>query len=392
MKYAYFDCFSGISGDMILGALLHAGVPLEELRSGLASLKLEGYTIDSMPLERGGICGVHCLVKTEHHHHHRHLPDIQKIINESGVSETVKHKAKMVFKRLAEAEGKVHGIAPEKVHFHEVGATDAIVDVVGANIGFEILGIDRIFSSPLAFGTGTVHAAHGEIPVPVPATVELAKDYPVRQTSIPMELTTPTGAAILTTLSEGTQLPAGLVLKVSGYGAGSRETSGMPNFLRLLVLEGSAPVDSDRIIVLEANLDDMNPEIYPFFMEKLFEAGALDVFLTSVIMKKGRPGTKISVLSPETDVEKLMPVFFAESTTIGVRMALWDRKKLPRDIIEIKTSRGQVKFKSVIFNGRKHIIPEFEECRRIALNSGASLKETYAQMQRIADDYSNETE
>lgn len=387
MRIAYFDCFSGVSGDMVLGALLHAGVPITQLQDQLQLLNLKGFTLEAQSIIRGGIKGMRCLVKTDEQHHHRHLPDIERIIKKSGVDDTVKEKSLQVFQRLAEAEGRVHGISSSEVHFHEVGAIDAIVDIVGSMIGLQALGIEKIYSSPLSFGTGTVQSAHGEIPVPAPATVELARGYSIRQTTIPMELTTPTGAAIITTLSHGTQLPLNTTLMGIGYGAGTKELPGLPNFLRLLVLEEQSTLETDSVMLLESTIDDMNPELYPYFMERMLEAGALDVFLTPVIMKKGRPGILLSVLCSDDKLQEIHTIFFSETSTIGVRMSRWDRKKLPREVVTVETPFGSAKFKQVIVQGKKNLIPEFEECRRIARAQNLPLREVYSKLQQIAESF-----
>ncbi len=385
MKYAYFDCFSGVSGDMILGALLHAGAPFDDLKAQLSLLNVSGYSLETEDVVRQGIKGVYCRVKTEEHHHHRHLPDIEKIIRESGVAESVKEKAIRIFTNLAEAEGRVHGIPPDKVHFHEVGALDAIIDIVGAVICLDSLGIDMVFSSPMTFGTGFVRAAHGEMPVPVPATLELTRGYPFRQTDIPMELTTPTGAAIVTTLSKGTVLPTDMKITALGYGAGSREIQNRPNLLRVLILEDGEKETEDQVAVIESNIDDMNPEIYPYLMERVLEAGALDAFITPAIMKKGRPGSVLTVISPVLKHDEIVALLFRETTTIGVRTSRWHRKKLPREQIEIQTPWGKVRCKKIVRDGSEQIVPEFEECRKIALANHLAMQQVYKAIQAAAD-------
>jgi uncharacterized protein (TIGR00299 family) protein len=290
MTIAYFDCFSGISGDMTLGALVDAGMPIEVLRSELAKLNLPGYTLSSEKVRRSGLAAtkIH-VVLDEKIQPARHLSDIERIINGSSLSPSVKHKGLTIFRRLAEIEATVHGTTPDKVHFHEVGAVDALVDIVGSVIGLEHLGITEIIGSPLNVGSGTVHTAHGKLPVPAPATVELLKGIPLYSSSITFELTTPTGAAIISTLASSFgPLPQMKVNRIA-YGAGNKDIPGQPNVLRLMLGTADAPYAEDRSLIIETNIDDMDPRIYGHLIEQLMERGAQDAFLTPIIMKKGRP-------------------------------------------------------------------------------------------------------
>jgi uncharacterized protein (TIGR00299 family) protein len=329
---AYFDCFSGISGDMVLGALLDAGADLRELEAGLRKLKLEGWNLSAQKVERGALYGTHVRVETHGHHHHRGLSQIVCMIDEAGLAPRAAERAKKIFTRLAEAEGHVHQMPIEKVHFHEVGAADSIIDIVGAAIGFEMFGIDEFACSTFDVGAGQVRTAHGLLPVPAPATAELLRGAPTFSSGVEQELVTPTGAAIATTLSTRYgEMPA-MTLRFIGYGAGTADRAEKPNLLRLLIGE-KAVSETDAywdvpVAVIETNVDDMSPQIYGYFVERALSAGALDVFSTAAQMKKNRPGLLITLLCEPENVARLTDVIFRETTTIGVGTKEVRRKTL----------------------------------------------------------------
>jgi len=377
MKTAYFDCVFGVSGDMILGSLVAAGVPADHLRTELGKLGVHGFELRESAKKAGGISAVHIDVITEHQHAHRHLSHIRDIIESSTLSETVKKNAVAIFTRLAEAEAKVHGTTPEKIHFHEVGALDAIVDVTGACIGLDYLGIEKVMASPIRVGTGTVKCAHGVMPVPVPAVVELTKNVPVVRTAIDGEITTPTGAAILTTLVSNWGPVSHFTGEVVGYGAGTKEWEDHPNILRLVVGETPSAYATDHSVLIETNIDDMNPEVYGYLTDRMFEAGALDVYLTPIYMKKGRPGTLLSILTGETEMDRIMGILFSETTTLGVRITHVARRKTLREPRIIDTEFGPVKVKVATVEGVERIAPEYEECARIARAHHIPLLKVY---------------
>ena len=383
MKILYFDTFSGISGDMTLGAFVSAGLPLDELSFEIQKLKLHGVELQGKHIVRNGITAVKIEVIVPHEHHHRHLADIFNIIDASELSGNVKDKSKAIFYELGKAEAKVHNTSLEHIHFHEVGALDAIVDIVGAAICLEKFAIEKCFSSTLRLGNGGfVNAAHGKLPIPVPAVVEILKDYPTELTDIPFELTTPTGAAIVKTVSSGMLSKEKIITKAIGYGAGEREIPNTPNLLRILIGELNEQFDSDEVVTIETNIDNMNPELYPFVIEKLLSAGAHDAYLIPIIMKKGRPGILLSVMINEKDIQKISEIIFRETTTLGVRIQNVGRKKVFRDSRIVETSFGKVKVKVAVFEGNEKLSPEFEECKRIALEKNIPLQEVYARLQR----------
>ena len=376
MTLAYFDCFSGISGDMTLGALVDAGVPIEVLRAELEKLNLPGYEITALKVMRSGISAtkVHVCIE-EKEQPARHLSDIRGIIEASTLSSSLKRKSIAIFERLAEVEAKVHGTTPDQVHFHEVGAVDAIVDIVGSVIGLEMLGITTITGSPVNVGSGTIKTAHGTLPVPAPATAELLKGIPSYGSSTPFELTTPTGAVILSTLASNFgPLPQMNVSRIA-YGAGNRDLEGQPNVLRLLIGEPAAPYEEDTSLVIETNIDDMNHQVYDYLIEKLMKQGAQDVYLTPIIMKKGRPAILLSVLTSKANSEAVLDTIFRETTSIGVRIREAGRKKLGREIREVETTYGKVRVK-ISKRGDEilTVTPEYDDCRRIAEEKQVPLK------------------
>ena len=389
MSIAYLDCFSGISGNMVLGALLDAGLNLEDLLEGLAQLDVAGYTVRSEPVLKRGLRGTHVTVETEHHGPERHLHQIEEIITGSSLPARIQKRSVAIFRRLAEAEAKVHDAPVDHVHFHEVGALDAIVDVVGAVIGFDRLGVERIYASPVRVGRGTVLCAHGVIPVPAPATAELLRGVPTYGRDVDAELVTPTGAAILTTLAEGYGSAPPMAVDRIGYGAGTRELP-HPNLLRISLgesIEQEAGLDyeRDRVTVVETSIDDMNPEFYEHVMARLFDAGALDVFVTPITMKHSRPAAQLSVLVPDGRLPAVVDVLVTETTTIGVRFDVKERWKLMRQHSQVDTPYGAVGVK-VAYRGDEalNVAPEAQDCRRLADEQGVPLKLVYQEAQTAA--------
>jgi uncharacterized protein (TIGR00299 family) protein len=384
MKIAYFDCFSGISGDMTLGALVDAGVPLGQIEAELRKLPLADWKISAEKVRRGALAATQVKVEAMEQKRHRHLSQILEIIASAPLPPRAAARARRVFERLGEAEARIHGIPIEKVHFHEVGAVDAILDIVGACIGFELAEIEEFVCSPVNVGGGRAQTAHGELPVPAPAAAELLKGAATYSTGIAKELTTPTGAAIASTLARRFgPLPPMRVERI-GYGAGSWELAEQPNVLRLFIGEAAAEQPAagreETIAVLEANLDDMNPQIYGYFAEQALAAGALDVFLTPVMMKKNRPGQLVTILCAPEATERLAELLFRETTTIGVRVQEVRRRILDRETMAVETPHGRVRVKVARLNGRVlNIAPEYEDCRRIAEEKHLPLKQVLAE-------------
>jgi uncharacterized protein (TIGR00299 family) protein len=384
MKLAYFDCFSGISGDMVLGALVDAGCPFEELRAGLGGLGMNGWEITAEKVWKNGMSATFVRVRTEEQHKHRPLSTILDILAKSSLAAPVKERAAAIFRRLGEAEAKVHDVAVEKVHFHEVGALDAIVDIAGAAIGFQALGIERFACSALNVGSGTVKTAHGMLPVPAPATAELLRGRPTYSSGVERELVTPTGAAIVATSCEEFGPMPKMSVAAIGYGAATADLPGQPNVLRLLVGEtaerGATIGTAEEVAVIEANLDDMNPQIYGYFLEKALAAGALDVFTTAVQMKKNRPGALLTMLCKPENADALMKLVFAETTTFGVRTYRAERRVLPREWVTVATEFGNVRVKVARANGRiLRAAPEYEDCRRLAAERDVPLQRVMAE-------------
>jgi len=381
LKIAYFDPFSGASGDMILGALVDAGLSVRTLRRELGKLSLEGYSLGSRKVERGGFAATKITVKlkkADHDHGHRHLPDILRIIRRSGLPKADKEKASAVFQRLAEAEARVHACGVDEIHFHEVGAVDAIVDVVGSVVGLRLLGVDRVESGPLRTGTGFVDCAHGRLPLPAPATAELLKGFPSIGTDLDGELTTPTGAALLTTLADAFGPRPAMAVAAIGQGAGSRERESVPNLLRLFIGDAAASDEADEVMVIEANIDDLSPEITGHVVERLLDAGALDAFLTPVHMKKNRPGAVLTAIAEPAAAAAIEDLIFAETSTFGLRRTLASRRKLSRTWAKVRTKHGTIRIKLGRL-GTKLVqaAPEYEDCRRAAARRGVPLREVY---------------
>jgi uncharacterized protein (TIGR00299 family) protein len=388
MRVAYFDCFAGASGDMCLGALLDAGLGLEQLKAEIGKLHLSHYDLQVKKVVKRGMGGSQALVLVDNdHHHHRHLHHIEEIISASELDAAVKKKSLEIFRRLAEAEAQVHQTTIDQIHFHEVGAMDAIIDVVGTVSGLACLGIEKVYCSPLHVGTGTVECAHGILPVPAPATAELIKGTPVFSSGVEGELLTPTGAAILTTLSSGFGPMPAMTMERIGYGAGTSEPA-IPNLLRILIGEVREEVsgfETERAAVIETNIDDMNPQMYDYLIEKMLKMGALDVFLSPVQMKKNRPGTLLSVICAPEMTERFSDFLIKETTTIGLRWRLDNRLKARRRMKELQTIYGPIRFKlAETGNGSLQAFPEYEDCKRVALEKKVPLLEVMEEVRATA--------
>jgi hypothetical protein len=383
MKQAYLDCFSGISGDMFVGALLDVGLPLERLFAELKKIPLGFYEFKRTRALRGHLVGTRVEIRVPGKQPSRKLRDIETLIAQSVLSAGVKQRVLKVFSRLAEAEGKLHHKPPEEVHFHEVGAVDAILDIVGTCVGLELLDISHLTCSPVNVGSGCVQAAHGSLPVPAPASLELLKDIPIFSSGVEGELVTPTGAALISTLAAGFgHIPAMKVERI-GYGAGSREIPGQPNLARLLlgqtmesVTARPGPPGDEVVSVIEANVDDMSPQLFGFFIEQALAAGALDVTCTPIQMKKDRPGILVSVLCTPEKGDALAQMLFEQTTTIGVRIYEARRKILERELVSIQTPYGAVKVKVAKRDGKVlNVAPEYEDCQRLATEKDVPLKQ-----------------
>ena len=385
MRIAYFDCFSGASGDMILGALLDAGWSVDELRSGIGALGLGGVEISAEKVNKQGFSATQVRVHYPEEKGHRHLKDVRAILHAGGLPSAVAERSDEVFTRLAEAEAQVHGTSVERVHFHEVGAVDAIVDIVGACLGLAGLGVDRVMCSAIPTGSGTVTCEHGVMPIPAPATLALLAGVPLAECDEIGELTTPTGAAILTTVAkEFGPLPA-MRVETFGYGAGQRDGKRRPNVHRLIVGEGVEPGDTDEVVTIQANLDDATGEVIGQATERLFEAGAVEVFTTAVGMKKGRPGVMITVLVDPAGAERIEETLFAETPTFGVRRWSVRRSKLDRRWERVETAWGEVRIKMGHRGGRCiSATPEFADCQRVAMDHGVSVREVLARAGELA--------
>jgi hypothetical protein len=382
---AYFDCFSGISGDMTLSAFIHSGVPLEWLQANLRKLPLANFDIRTEVVFRHGIEAVKLDVHTDDKKASRNFAEIAALIDHSPLSEKVKARSLNIFGKLAEAEAAIHGCRPEEVHFHEVGGVDALVDIIGATLCLEYLEIQKICASRLPLGRGFVTCRHGKLPLPAPATTALLKGIPVYGTDAEHELVTPTGAAFLAALCDSFgSLPEMLIQNI-GYGAGQRDIEAQPNLLRLLLgkpvqagFSRQAELQKDQVSIIETCLDDMNPEIFGFLMEQLFKDGALDVYWIPIYMKKNRPGTLIQVLCAENHQTAVIERILSETPTLGVRYYRAHRFLLQRESVELSTAYGKVTVKRVgdLKAGFRYI-PEYEECRRIALAQNIPLREVY---------------
>lgn len=383
MKIAYFDCTSGISGDMTLGALADAGVDLATIQAGIDSLGLPSCRLVSEEVKRHGFRATKVTVEHEPEHAHRHLHHITDMIDAGSLTGSQKELAKRIFTRLGEAEAKVHGTTIRKVHFHEVGAVDSIADIVGSAIGLDLLGVDRIVCSPIPTGCGHIVIAHGRVAVPAPATAELLKGIPIEATSIDCELTTPTGAAIAATVVDEFGALPGMKIQTIGYGAGTKELKEQANVLRLIIGETGDDLHSDQIWVLETNLDDISGEVVGHCTNLLAEAGALDVYTTAIQMKKNRPGMKLSVLCDASLIKKLEKIIFRETSTLGIRRWPASRHKLERRPHAVETQFGNVEGKlAILADGSTSFSPEYESCRKIAEEKNVALKDVYDEARR----------
>jgi uncharacterized protein (TIGR00299 family) protein len=370
MKICYFDAFSGISGDMTVGALVDAGASWNTLQETLHTLNL-GAQFRLEKTKRHGIAASKFHVDFTPEKKHRHLPHIEKIIEAGALSPKSKSNALKVFRRLGEAEARSHAVPIEKVHFHEVGAVDSICDIVGACVALDLLDIEEIYSSRINVGSGTVNTEHGILPVPAPATTDLLKDWPIYSSGPEAELTTPTGAALITTLAKDFgKLPPVRVLS-QGFGAGDKDFPTQANVLRVLVGERTSASESTSVAVLEANIDDSTPQVLGYAMERLLDAGALDVTLTPTFMKKNRPATVISVIATPDGTERLAQILFAETSTLGIRIFEAQRRVLPRQVEELETPHGTIRVK---YSDTGTFTPEYEDCRRAASEHGVPLR------------------
>lgn len=385
MRIGFFDCFSGAAGDMILAAMLSAGLTEAELRADLTKLDLNGFELEVSQVQKQGLAATRVKVRLTDQPGHRHLHQITRIIDNSALSTRVKDTAKSIFTRLAEAEAKVHGTSIENVHFHEVGAVDAIVDVVGAAIGVERLGLARIVCSPIPTGSGVVHCEHGTMPVPAPATAELLRGVPIAACDEPGELVTPTGAAILTTLAESYGPLPGMRIAHVGYGAGTRDGKMRPNVLRMLIGESADSGDEcDEVTLLETNLDDATGEQIAHAFDALFTAGALDVFTIPITMKKGRPGVLFSVLAPQEHQAACEEAIFAHTSTFGIRRQSCTRTKLARQVETVATRFGPIRVKIGRRSGRILLVaPEYEDCAAAARMHSVALHEVMFEAESV---------
>ena len=382
---AYFDCFSGISGDMTLGAFIDLGVSLEWLKSQFETLPVSGFDLTVGTLTRSGICAKNVEIHVKDDAAARNFKKISAIIEKSPLSANVRQTSLSIFEKIADAEAKIHGCPKEQVHFHEVGGIDALIDIVGTALCVEYLGIEKIMASPIPLGRGFVACSHGTLPVPAPATLDILKGVPVYGTKIPHELVTPTGAAIIATLSDSFEEMPDMIVEKTGYGAGKRDLETIPNLLRIVmgirtVFEGKTNNmhQEDRITMVETCIDDMNPEVFGFLMERLFEKGALDVYWIPIFMKKNRPATMVKVLCPEDFRERIMDCILSETTSTGVRFYSAKRRMLRRERIVVKTAFGEIAAKRMIeLDGSERIVPEYEICKKIALEKKLPLRVVY---------------
>lgn len=380
MKVLYFDCFAGIAGDMTVAAMIELGLPLETLQRELSRLPLCGYTLSSRKVERHGVAGTSFKVTlTEEDQPHRHYCGIAAMIEKSELKPGVKELSQRIFLKLAQAEASVHGVPLERVHFHEVGAVDSIVDIVGTAIGLDYLGVEKVCASGLPYGRGFVKTAHGLLPVPAPATAKLMEGIPLSADIGEGERVTPTGAAIIAALAESFGAPPAMTPLRTGYGAGEKDFPELPNLLRLVLGESAGAGATEEVLVLETHIDDMPAEIFGFLMERLMEAGALDVAFSALQMKKNRPGTRLTVIARPADLQRLSGIILAESSAIGLRYYPAGRITLPRRCETRQTALGEIAVK-VLGNGR--VAPEYDSCREIALEKGMPLIEVYRAVER----------
>lgn len=381
MRLAYFECFSGVAGDMILGALLDAGLSLRKLTSELKKLKISGYNLKISKVRKNGIPAIKADVIIKHELKNTHPEQFYRLIGKSNLDEEVKEKSREIFETLALAEAKVHGVNIKKVHFHELSSLDTLIDIVGSVIGLKLLAIEKIYFSPFPISSGRINSEHGELPVPTPATAELIRNYPVRVTGTQGELLTPTGVAILTTLGN---YASNLDFKLEkiGCGAGSRDYKEFPNLLRIFIGEKESSYQQDEILILETNIDNTSPEVLGYLTEVLLEKGALDVFQVPVYMKKNRPGVILSVLTEQKNYGDMISTIFQESYSSGIRVSKVFREKLPRKIRKVQTQYGKVRVKILENSGGRQGIPEFEDCKVLARKNRVPLKIIYEEVKK----------
>ena len=379
MKILFYDCFSGISGDMNLGAMLDLGVDKSFVINELKKLNLVGWKLLAEKAQRHGIFGTKVTVKqTRSERTLRHLADIEKIIEKSTLDNQTKKLSKKIFRKIADAEALVHGIPVEKVHFHEVGAVDSIIDIVGAAICFKALKVDAVYVSVVELGSGFVKCEHGKLPVPAPATAEIMKGIPVGKGGVDFEATTPTGAAILATLGTNFGISASFKIEKTAYGVGQKDHPDVPNLLRVFLGEAEENQGGHDALLIECNIDDMNPEFFENISDRLFNAGASDVFISNIIMKKGRPGNVLNVICETGHAEIMKEIIFTESTSVGIRTFPFKKDTLVRKFETFKTIYGKVTVKRSFYKGKEvSYKPEYEECRKIAFEKGIPVKEVY---------------
>ncbi len=388
MRIGYFDCFSGASGDMILGALIDAGLSQKGLKEELEKLRIPTVRIRVKKINKSGILATKVIIEgKKEEKHHRNLKEIVDIVEKSSIEPEIKEKSIDIFKRIAQAEAKIHHVPVEDIHFHEIGGLDSVVDIVCSVWGIRELGIDKIYVSRVNVGTGFVKCEHGILPVPAPATLLLMKEKPIYSTGVERELLTPTGAAILSSLgSYFGPLPEMIIEKV-GYGAGKDDLP-HPNVLRLIIGRSLTNSLKERVVIIETNIDDMNPQLYDYIMERLFDLGAREVFLTPIIMKKNRPATLLSIISSFEKLNPIIEFLIKETTSIGVRWHEEERLCAEREVITVKTKYGNLRFKLARWEGKPvNLSPEYDDCKRLALKKGISIKEIFDEAKRVALSY-----
>jgi hypothetical protein len=393
MKLAYFDCPAGVSGDMLLGALVDCGVSIDEIKEGLALLPIQDFEITVNRVNKAGLVSTQVEILVQDKVKERRLAEIITVIRESRLPEKIKGNSLDVFQRIGVVEARIHGLDVEEVHLHELGGLDTIIDVVGVFLGMEILKIERVFASPLPLGTGYIQTAHGTIPLPAPATLALLEGVPIVGSEFKTELVTPTGAALLTSMVQEFGIIPSMRLLKTGYGAGKRDMP-IPNVLRMLIGEGiehsssNYPFQEEKLVCLECNIDNMNPEIYSYLSECLFNTGALDVSLIPIYMKKNRPGTLVTVLCSEEITEKLIDILFSETTTLGARKYTVNRYSVERHITQVTTPYGAVNVKfSKKGETSWNYTPEYEDCRRLASQHHIPIMKIYRAAECAAEEY-----
>jgi len=389
MKIAYLDCFSGVSGDMLVGSLLDAGLPFEELERIVSGLNLDRFTISAKKEGRNNIFGTqfHVSLK-EKHQKARYLNDIKEIITNGDIPLAVVEKCISIFEKLAITEGEIHHISPDELHFHEVGAVDSIIDIVASVVGIYLLGIEKLFVSRMPVGKGIITSAHGKIPLPSPATIALLKGVPIYDSGQEVEIITPTGAALITSLCSSFGPMPSMIVERVGYGVGSRTLADRPNLLRILIGNDIDKQRSETVVVLESNLDDMSPELLGYLMDRLFDAGAKDVTFSHIQMKKNRPGIQLQVIGQPEDKDRLSNIIFKESTTLGIRFNYSQRSILTRGELMVESPWGKMRVKKVINQGGETaLLPEYEECRRVAKANNLALRDIYVWVAALSSDH-----